>query len=125
MWAIESVGFRTRYTVSTMMPDQPAQVSPRLKQAINNFAPFREVYLDWVKAETPKPEIQAGGYPFQAERDITAQIRHRMNLIFALCGQADELMARGFDGEAKRLLWEAALLEPQAEFVRARIQALP
>lgn len=122
--AIESVGFRTRYTVSTFSPEQPAQVSQRLKLAIDTFAPFRKVYIDWVKAGAPMPEIQPEGYPFQAERDATALIRHRMNLIFALCGLADELIAKGCTAEAKRLLWEAALLEPQADFIQERLKAM-
>jgi hypothetical protein len=65
------------------------------------------------------------GYPFKLELDNGCLPRHKMNLIFALCGHADDLLARGFGAEAKRLLLEAALLEPQAEFVQARIEALP
>ena len=122
---IESVGFRTRYTVSTLMPDQPAQISPRLKLAIDTFAPYREVYIDWVKAEAPKPEIQAEAYPFQAERDATSLTRHRMNLLVAPCGQADALMAQGCTAEAKRLLLEGSLLEPQADFIQERLKTLP
>ena len=48
-----------------------------------------------------------------------------MNLIFATCGQADALVEKGFTTEAKRLLYEAALLEPGASIVRDRIKALP
>jgi hypothetical protein len=48
-----------------------------------------------------------------------------MNLIFATCGQADALAGRGYTAEAKRLLYEAALLEPEAYIVRERIKALP
>jgi hypothetical protein len=44
-----------------------------------------------------------------------------MNLIFALCGQADELIAKGYTTEADRLLREAALLEPQADFIQERL----
>jgi len=47
-----------------------------------------------------------------------------MNLLFALCGQADELLAEGFVVEARRLLEEAALLEPAAEFVQDKLKAL-
>ena len=47
-----------------------------------------------------------------------------MNLIFAACGQADALVERGFSAEARRLLDEAALLEPDAGIVRDRIKAL-
>ena len=122
---IESVGFRPRYTASAFDPAQASQLSPRLMLAMNTFAPFREVYLDWISSEAPAPEIRPESYPFQAERDATTLTRHRMNLIFALCGQADELTARGFSGEAKRLLWEAALLEPQANFVQERLKTMP
>jgi hypothetical protein len=38
---------------------------------------------------------------------------------------ADELSAPGYTAEAKRLLLEAAMLEPEADFVRDRIKALP
>ena len=47
-----------------------------------------------------------------------------MNLIFATCGQADALVERGYNAEAKRLLFEAALLEPAAGFIRERLKAL-
>jgi hypothetical protein len=47
-----------------------------------------------------------------------------MNLLFATCGQADALAERGYVAEAKRLLYEAAMLEPQAGFVQERIKAL-
>lgn len=123
--AIERATNRTRYTASTFMTDQPAQVSPRLKLAIQTFAPFQEVYIDWAKSDAPLPEIQPGDYPFQLERDASAMLRHRMNLIFALCGEADELLARGYVPEAKRLLREAALLEPEAGFIQDRLKAIP
>ena len=71
------------------------------------------------------PEIESSSYPFQLERGASALIRHRMNLIFALCGQADELVARGFGAEAKRLLWKAALLEPQADFIQEWLKTVP
>lgn len=48
-----------------------------------------------------------------------------MNLIFATCAWADALTEHGHAAEAKRLLYEAALLEPEAGFVRDRIEALP
>jgi hypothetical protein len=47
-----------------------------------------------------------------------------MNLIFATCGQADALIKRGYLSEAKRLLSEAAMLEPAASFVQERLAAL-
>ena len=48
-----------------------------------------------------------------------------MNLIFATCGLADALVERGYTAEAKRLLFEAAMLEPEAMFIRERLEALP
>jgi tetratricopeptide (TPR) repeat protein len=123
--AIERMSSRTRYTVSTFDPAQTIQLTPRLKLAIATLAPFHEVYIDWINADAHAPEIQPGDYPFQAERDGGTLTRHRMNLIFALCAQADALTDRGYAAEAKRLLFEAALLEPEAGFVRDRLQGLP
>ena len=122
---IERSANRVRYTASALDPDQAKTLTPRLKLAMNTFAPSQETYLDWISSESPMPEIQPGDYPFQAERDASTLTRHRMNLIFACCGQADELIARGHTTEAKRLLLEAALLEPQADFIRDRIRMLP
>jgi hypothetical protein len=65
-----------------------------------------------------------GGYPFKAEFDGSSLLRHRMNLIFAACGQADALVEKGYVSEAKRLLSEAAILEPNASFVWERLRAL-
>ncbi len=120
---IERAAGRTRYTASAFDPAQASQLTPRLKLAIDTFAPGQEVHIGWLSSGAPMPEIQPEGYPFQAELDASALIRHRMNLIFALCGQADELTARGFTGEAKRLLQEAALLEPHADFIQDRLKA--
>jgi hypothetical protein len=47
-----------------------------------------------------------------------------MNLLFALCGQADAFIAKGFIAEARRLLSEAAMLEPNADFIQERIKVL-
>ena len=48
-----------------------------------------------------------------------------MNLLFGTCGQADALVERGRTAEAKRLLLEAAMLEPEAGFIRDKIKELP
>jgi hypothetical protein len=121
---IERSSNRTRYTIAALDPDRSNQLTPRLKSAMNSFAPFQEVYVDWISSVAPAPEIQPEGYPFQAERGDGVQTRHRMNLIFGLCGQADALAAKGFITEANRLLIEASLLEPRAEFVLSRLKAL-
>ena len=47
-----------------------------------------------------------------------------MNLIFATCGYADELVGKGYKLEAKRLLSEVALLERQAGIVWERLELL-
>lgn len=73
---------------------------------------------------SPAPEIRPGGYPFKVEVDATNLQRHKMNLLFATCGEADALIERGYTAEAKRLLFEAAMLEPEAGFIRDRIKAL-
>ncbi len=65
------------------------------------------------------------GYPFKAELDAGTLPRHKMNLIFATCGRADALIEMGYLREAKRLLCEAALVEPEVRFIRERIAALP
>lgn len=89
------------------------------------FAPFQEIYIGWVSSDAPAPGIPPGGYPFKAELGGGSLTRHKMNLLFATCGQAEELIAKGYIAEAKRLLFEAAMLEPEADFVRDRIKALP
>jgi hypothetical protein len=47
-----------------------------------------------------------------------------MNLLFATCGQADALAEMGRSAEAKGLLLEAAMLEPEAGFIQDKIKAL-
>jgi hypothetical protein len=91
---------------------------------MKEFAPFQEVYLNWIGKEEPGPEIQPGGYPFMAELDGGSLVRHKMNLLFATCGQADELIEKGYLVEAKRLLSEAAMLEPNTAVVQDRMTAL-
>lgn len=123
--AIERAGTRARYTASAIDPAQAKQSSPRLTAAMNRFAPFLEIYIDWVSSDAPAPEIKPGSYPFKAELGGESLLRHKMNLLFATCGQADALAARGYRAEAKRLLYEAAVLEPEAGFIQDRIRALP
>jgi hypothetical protein len=71
-----------------------------------------------------RPLPAQDGYPFFLERDCSIFPRHKMNLLFALCGQADALITKGFIAEARRLLFEAAILEPNAGFIKERIKAL-
>lgn len=124
--SVERAANRTRYTVVGNFDDeQVKQVVPRLEQAISWYRPFQETYLDLIRSDAAPPPDEAEGYPFGVERDIGPMIRHRMNLIFALCAQADELIERGFQAPAKELLLEAALLEPKAQFIRDRLDALP
>ena len=122
---VECAASRTRYTVSAFEEARASQTTPRLKAALTALAPFQELYIDWVKHGAPALEIEPDGYPFRVERDASSLPRHKMNLIFATCGQADALAEQGFCAEAKRLLYEAALLEPEAGIVRDRIKALP
>jgi len=102
-----------------------SQSTPRLKAALAAIAPLQEIYIDWVRADAPAPESEPEGYPFRVERDASSLPRHKMNLIFATCSQADTLAERGFTAEARRLLYEAALVEPAASIVWDRIKALP
>jgi hypothetical protein len=122
---IERAGPRTRYTVSSWEPERSSRADARLKAAMQAFAPFQEISLDWVSAESPAPEIQPSAYPFKPELDGGSLPRHKMNLLFATCGQADALVERGYLLEAKRLLFEAAMVEPRATMVQERLSALP
>src|ERR1017187_460971 len=103
---IERSGPRTRYTISAIDPAHAQQTTPRLKAAMSAFAPFQEIHIDWVSSDAPAPGIQPGGYPFRVDVDSSCLTRHKMNLLFATCGQADDLIARGYTAEAKRLLFE-------------------
>ena len=53
--------------------------------------------------------------------DIFSGFNPIMNLICATCAQADALVGRGYRLEAKRLLAEAAMLEPAASIVLERL----
>lgn len=123
--AVERAGPRTRYTVSSFEPERAAQTVPRLKLAMKTFAPFHDVYLDWVAHDAPQPTPCPDGYPFRAEYDAGTLVRHKMNLLFATCYHADALVARGYQLEAKRLLLEAAMLEPAAQMISERLRFLP
>ena len=122
---VECAAGRTRYIVSAFEEASTSQCTPRLKAALKALVPFQETYIAWVKPDAPVPEIEPDGYPFRVERDASSLPRHKMNLIFATCGQADALAGRGYAAEAKRLLYEAALVEPDAGMVWDRIKALP
>ena len=122
--AIERAGSRTRYTVAAFDPDRANQATPRLKSMAKTFAPFHDVYIDWVSPETPSPEIPPDGYPFRAEYDGGSLVRHKMNLIFATCAHADALVEKGYRLEARRLLSEVVLLEPGASFALERLEGL-
>jgi len=122
--AMEGAGPRMRYFVGVFDPAFSSQTTSRLKGAMKRFASFHEVYIDWATPETFAREPVPDGYPFQPEFDATALMRHKMNLIFATCGRADALIAKGYIEEAKRLLNEAAIVEPEAECLQERIQAL-
>ena len=77
-----------------------------------------------MRHESPAPAIPQEGYPLRLEIDASSLPRHKMNLIFATCGQADALMEKGYHLKAKRLLSEALMLEPQANIVAERLKAL-
>lgn len=119
---IERVGSRVRYLVSGFDAAFTSQCTPRLKAAMATAAPFQEVYMDWMTENWKVPEPV--GYPFQPEFDATTVVRHRMNLIFATCGRVDALREKGFLEEAKRLLNEIYVMEPEAECVIERIRVL-
>jgi hypothetical protein len=56
--------------------------------------------------------------------DSSDVIRRKLTLIYATCAQADALIEKGFVFEAKRLLCEVALIEPQADIIRERLKGL-
>lgn len=123
--AIERAAGNTRYTVSAFEPAHASQTTPRLKAAMKGHAPLQEFFFDWIGPDAPVPGILPDGYPFRVERDASNLPRHKMNLIFATCSEADALVERGHVARAKRLLLEAAMLEPEAGMLRDRIKALP
>jgi len=121
----ERSGDRTRYTISAPQPADVGKTVSHLKVAMEALAPFQEVYIDWIRYETPGSGMQPDGYPFKAEFDAGSLLRHKMNLIFATCGQADALIEKGYHLEAKRLLSEAVMLEPEANIIVERFKGLP
>jgi len=119
---IERATNRVRYTVSAVAPARADQMTPRLKQALSVLAPFQESYIAWIGTAAPAPEIQPEGYPFFPDRDAGSLTRHRLNLIFATCGEADALIAQGQTTGARQMLSEAAILEPRATFIQDRLR---
>jgi len=122
--SVERAGPNTRYTISAFEPADPKQSAARLHAAMKNLVPFQQVYIDWVDHDAPLREIQPGGYPFSPEFDSGSLLKHKMILILATCARADVLVERGYCFEAKRLLYEAAMLEPDAAIVTERLRAL-
>jgi hypothetical protein len=121
--AIDRASNRTRYIVSTSDPQQATQITPRLKQAVSVFAPLQETYIDWIRSNYERSPYDQRLSAFD-QQFLEPLTRHRMNLIFSLCAYADEMATRGYVAEAKRLLFEANLLESKAEFVREKLNAL-
>jgi hypothetical protein len=124
LWAIERATNRARYTINGPVPGNASSICDRLKIEMKKIAPFQESYFGWVSNAAPSLPIQEG-YPFFLERGTTHFLRHKMNLLFYLCGAADAFSANSSFTEARQLLSEAATLEPNAHFIQERIQALP
>jgi hypothetical protein len=138
--AVERAAGRTRYTLSASDPASASQATPQLKTALKTLAPGQEIYMDWIGADAslptylashesrtgdePLPEGEARFDSFKVVRDASNLPRHKLNLLFATCAQADALVESGHPAEAGQLLSEAALLEPAAGFIRDRIQVL-
>ncbi len=123
--AIERSTNRVRYTAGAVEPALANQITQRLMAALKARAPFEEFYLNWISNNAPRPEARPEVDAFKPELDGSEMRRHKMNFVFATCGHADNLIQRGCVPEARRLLWEAALLEPGADFIRERIETLP
>lgn len=124
LWAIERATNRARYTISGPVPPNVGPICDRLKLESKKIAPFQDFYFDWISNAAPSQPIQEG-YPFFLERGTTHFLRHKMNLLFSLCAAADTLIANGSSAEGRQFLTEAATLEPNAQFIQERIQALP
>lgn len=123
--ATERATNRTRFTASTTQDAEIARQknTEQLMAALKTATPFQETYVDWISADAPVPTRLASSYPFKCELDNGCLPRHKMNLLFATVAQADYLAACGNKAEARRLLQEAALLEPQADFIQDRLKA--
>src|SRR2546421_5607225 len=100
---IERSASRTKYTINAPVPADVAQTVSGLKEAMRALAPFQDVYIDWVSQPTDDSGGKSEGYPFKAEFDAGSVVRHKMNLIFATCGWADNLIAKSYKREARRL----------------------
>ena len=122
--AVQHARSRTRYVINAPTPANVGDTVTRLKDAMRVLVPFQEIYIEWVNGKSPGNPPPGEGYPFGDESDSGNLVRHRMNLIFALCGEADSLIERHYHQEATRLLIEAALLEPNADFVHERLEAI-
>lgn len=124
LWAIESATNRVRYAISGPEPANAGSICEQLKIGIKKIAPHQESYFCWMNNPPPQLQIQ-DGYPFSMDRRATHFLRHKMNLLFSLCSAADALISNGGTIEARQLLDEAATLEPNAQFIQERLQALP
>lgn len=122
--AIERAACRIRYAIATPVTNNVPERVARLKAAMESYAAYSEIYFDWTSVETVATEPLPEGCAFKFELDAGNQPRHRLNLIYATCAYADELVEQGYGNEARRLLQEALLLEPAAEIVRERLRAL-
>ena len=121
----ERAGNRARYCASTAQDMEiVSQYAEYLKTALKTATPFHEFYIDWIRADRPAPSKPAGSNPFKYEMDSGCLPRHKMNLLFATVGQADYLSKCGNKAEARRLLQEAALLEPGADFIQDLLTTL-
>jgi tetratricopeptide (TPR) repeat protein len=122
--SVEHAATRTRYTANASDTQYAIQITPRLKSALKELSPFQDTYLDWVSHGSPGPTPPPEAYPFRLELDGSGLPRHKLNLIFATCARADLLVEKGSTAEAKRLLTEAAILEPSAAIISDRLLAL-
>ena len=121
---VERSGSRTRYTINAPAPQDVNETVARLKNAMQMFVPFQQCYIDWLNGQLPDTEVQSDGYPFRIELDAGSRVRHKMNLIFASGSHADALVQRGYFQEAKRVLTEVMMIEPNAGFIRQRLEAI-
>jgi tetratricopeptide (TPR) repeat protein len=126
LYSVERSGPGTRFTFTTPDPDPGHARSAvlRLKGAIQKFAPFQNILMDWSPQNSTDPGPRPEGNPFRRESDGGSLPRHKMNWIFSACCQADVLVERRCVAEAGRVLTEAAMLEPAADIIQERLQGL-
>jgi tetratricopeptide (TPR) repeat protein len=122
---VERSGSRVRYTVNSTDPIKSCHINKRLADAFQKYVPFiMLVEVDWINQEADNDKTSPKEFIFKPEYGGGIYQNHKRNLIFSLCALAETLVNNGCINEAKRLLQEAAMLEPEVTFIWERIKNL-